>query len=123
MNNTNLIRQFAEKGMGWDVFGEIHMFHDGIQFTRKADSGIEIRRGRKWKPWNPLEDWNDCMELVGELEMKGFSFSFMNYLGMLPEAEFYILETDKADVYIGIDSSRKTAICMAAAKALGIDVE
>ncbi len=115
MNNTELIRQLAERGMGWEVVenlkGGILTFYDR---NKKLILG-----------WNPLTDWNDCMGLVGEMRGKGFQFELQ--LGEHVNdnnARFYIFEDDGGFRYVGASRNKRVldAICLAIAKALGIDI-
>ena len=110
MNKTKLIRQLAEKGMGWEVVenlkGGILTFYDR---NKKLILG-----------WNPLTDWNDCMGLVGEMRSKRWKFGLT--IGSAEDKKSATFWKSASGQYChGREDKAKTAICMAAAKALDVE--
>ncbi len=133
MNNTNLIRQLAERGMGWHYsdsiagyIGEFPMFTD-----QYCEGGIvRIYNGHGYGDflWAPLINWEDCMGLVERMEEDGFDFEFRSQRQgdkLYVRAKFGNGDTGasgtcRKDV---LEENALTIICTAAAKALGIDIE
>ena len=110
MNNTNLIRQLAEEGMRINGDNPFDLFvEDGKIYQHHAEDLSE--------PWNPLTDWNDCMGLVGEINEKNETIRDKFEEQM---SRGYDVGNSWTNRYQDIT---KEQICMAAAKALGIDVE
>ena len=116
MNNTNLIRQLAEEGMRINGDNPFDLFvEDGKIYQHHAEDLSE--------PWEPTRDWDDCMGLVGEMREKGYRFELKIEIYSLLAKFFNPVTWKEGTNYRTNIDEAQTAICMAAAKALGIDVE
>ena len=123
MDNIELVKQLAEEGMGW----WLSVSNGKKRWIKRIDI---IPYEYHAYDWNPLTDWNDCMGLVGEMVKNGYDFhahwspnnedglcqGIFEGLGEPTETVLYTHEEYETQ-------DLKTPICMAAAKALGIDVE
>lgn len=111
MNNTKLIRALAERGMGWE-----RSVSDGVTRWVKKEDGIPTEYHSIL--WDPLTNWNDCMMLVDTMEKKGFTFQ---YTSGIIGAKAIFAKLQPVNIYEEHSGVPRTAICMAAAKALGIE--
>lgn len=107
MNNAEIDRLVAEKVMGWKIQEKIRGYPDLFE------------HGRIVSDWEPTVEWNDAGQVVDRMKELGYFVSIT--CSIIWDVEF-IDKTGRIKNYC-IDDSVQRAICLAALKAVGVEVE
>ena len=114
MTPAELVRFLAGEGMGYRSHGGICHTEDGSEFwfVQISDSGPV--------PWNPLTDANDLLMLVEAMQKKDWQLILNVGFESEPILATFINHrvNSNPDQFATIDHDIKTAVCIAAAKAL-----
>ena len=129
MTDLEISAQLAERVHGWKI-APTEEDERWDWFTQRSNypcfdpcRGAAHRNCRNHTPWSPLTDWNAAMGLA-EKWMDSTAGNWYD-LERLPVHGYHVYlfpSDDELGAYSAIDQSGPRAVCLALAKAMGIEV-
>ncbi|HEY8542624.1 MAG TPA: hypothetical protein VIL29_09590 [Pseudothermotoga sp.] len=117
MKLREIDRLVAEKVMGWEPY-----YDDGDLISFITDAGSLFFSDDDECEWNPTTTIQHAWQVVEKLIDNGYDFTIYNHNKEF-NVEINIEEDDKHLWFYGEANSAPLAICLAALKAVGVEVE
>ncbi|WP_199425796.1 BC1872 family protein [Thermaerobacillus caldiproteolyticus] len=117
MNLREIDRLVAEHVMGWEP-----VYDDGDLISFVTEFGILFFSDDDEREWSPTIDIADAWQVVEKLIDEGYDINVYNHNKEF-NVEINIEEDDKHLWFYGEADSAPLAICLAALKAVGVNIE